>query len=78
MTWGKLVIPNSILDKPGKPTKEEMAIIKSHTYYTYFVINTIGGLQQIAEWAAYHHERLDGSDILSIVRRVKFSTGQGL
>ena len=58
---GKLAIPNSILDKPGKLTKDEVAIMKSHTYYTYAVINTIGGLQQIAEWAAYHHEKLDGS-----------------
>lgn len=58
---GKLAIPNSILDKPGKLTKEEMAVMKSHTYYTYSVINTIGGLRDIAKWAAYHHERLDGS-----------------
>jgi HD-GYP domain-containing protein (c-di-GMP phosphodiesterase class II) len=58
---GKLAVPNSILNKSGKLTKSEMAVIKSHTYYTYTVINTIGGLQQIAEWAAYHHERLDGS-----------------
>jgi HD-GYP domain-containing protein (c-di-GMP phosphodiesterase class II) len=58
---GKLAIPNSILDKPAKLSKEEIAIMKSHTYYTYSVINTIGGLKQIAEWAAYHHERLDGS-----------------
>jgi len=58
---GKLAIPNSILDKVGRLTKREMAVMKSHTYYTYAVINTIGGLQQIAEWAAYHHERLDGS-----------------
>ncbi len=58
---GKLAIPNSILNKPGQLTKEEMLIMKSHTYYTYAVINTIGGLQQIAEWAAYHHEKLDGS-----------------
>ncbi|MFA4915901.1 MAG: HD domain-containing phosphohydrolase [Syntrophales bacterium] len=58
---GKLAIPNSILDKPGELDKKETAIMKSHTYYTYSVINTIGGLQQIAEWAAYHHERLDGS-----------------
>ncbi len=58
---GKLAIPNSILDKSGKLTQEEMAIMKSHTYHTYSVINAIGGLQHIAEWAAYHHEKLDGS-----------------
>jgi HD-GYP domain-containing protein (c-di-GMP phosphodiesterase class II) len=56
-----LAIPNSILDKPGSLTKEEMSLMKSHTYYTYLIINSIGGLKQIAEWAAYHHERLDGS-----------------
>jgi HD-GYP domain-containing protein (c-di-GMP phosphodiesterase class II) len=58
---GKLIIPNSILEKPDKLTTEEFAIIRCHTYYSYYVINTIGGLQQIAEWAAYHHEKLDGN-----------------
>jgi HD-GYP domain-containing protein (c-di-GMP phosphodiesterase class II) len=58
---GKLAIPNSILDKPGNLNKEEMSVMKSHTYYTYLIINSIGGLKQIAEWAAYHHEKLDGS-----------------
>lgn len=58
---GKLAVPNSILEKPGKLTKEEMNVMKSHTYYSYWIIDTIGGLQQIAEWAAFHHERFDGS-----------------
>ncbi len=58
---GKLAIPNSILDKPGALTKKEMEIIKSHSYYTYFIINSIGGLKNIAEWASFHHEKLDGS-----------------
>ncbi len=58
---GKLAIPNSILEKPAKLTMEEFSLMRSHTYYTYAVLNTIGGLQQIAEWGAYHHERLDGS-----------------
>src|SRR3990170_5730291 len=72
---GKLAIPNSILDKPGKLTKEEMAVMKSHTYFTYSVINTIGGLQQIAEWAAYHHEKLDGSGYPFHCKADELSTG---
>lgn len=72
---GKLAIPNSILEKPGKLTKKEMAVMKSHTYYTYYVINTIGGLQQIAEWAAYHHERLDGSGYPFHCTAAELSTG---
>lgn len=58
---GKLAVPNSILNKPDKLTKEEFAIMRQHTYFTYSILNTIGGLQHIAEWAAFHHERLDGS-----------------
>lgn len=46
---GKMFIPNSILEKPGKLTKEEFEIMRCHTHYTYYVIKTIGGLQQIAE-----------------------------
>jgi len=58
---GKVAIPDAILNKPGKLTKQEFAVMRSHTYYTYSVIKTIGGLENIAEWAAFHHERLDGS-----------------
>lgn len=58
---GKLAIPNSILMKPDRLTPEEYAIIKQHTYFTYTVLISIEGMQQIAEWAAFHHERLDGN-----------------
>ena len=58
---GKLDIPSLILNKPGTLTKEEFSIMKSHTYLSYYVINSIAGLQQIAEWASFHHERLDGA-----------------
>ena len=58
---GKLAVPNAILEKNGGLTKEEFAIIRQHTYFTYSVLNTVGGLDQISEWAAFHHERLDGS-----------------
>ena len=58
---GKLTVPNAILNKPDKLTKEEFAVMRQHTYFTYSILNTIGGLQHIAEWAAFHHERLDGS-----------------
>jgi hypothetical protein len=57
---GKLVIPPGILDKPGKLTDAEMARMKQHAYHTYRILHTIGGMPQIAEWAGYHHERLDG------------------
>jgi len=58
---GKLAIPNSILEKTKELTKKEFNIIKQHPYLTYSILNTIGGLNNITEWAAFHHEKLDGS-----------------
>jgi HD-GYP domain-containing protein (c-di-GMP phosphodiesterase class II) len=57
---GKLVVPNVILEKPAALTREEFSVIRQHAYYTFSVLSSIQGLQQIAEWAAFHHERLDG------------------
>lgn len=75
---GKLAIPNHILDKPGKLTKEEYSIIKSHTYYTKLILGNINGMEDITDWAANHHETLRGTgypeainaDLLSINSRI--------
>jgi HD-GYP domain-containing protein (c-di-GMP phosphodiesterase class II) len=58
---GKMAVPNSVINKPDKLTTDEYAIIRQHPYFTYSVLSTIGGMRQIAEWAAFHHEKLDGS-----------------
>jgi len=58
---GKLTVPSLILDKHGKLTTEEWSVMKAHTYHTYRILTTIGGMPQISEWAAFHHERLDGN-----------------
>ncbi|SJZ30241.1 HD-GYP domain-containing protein [Selenihalanaerobacter shriftii] len=58
---GKLAIPPEILDKPGKLTKEEFNIIKSHPFYTYRILERVKGLNQINKWASFHHERIDGA-----------------
>lgn len=58
---GKLVVPNAILCKPGALTAQEYAVVRQHPYYTYRILSQVHGFEQIAEWAAFHHERLDGS-----------------
>ena len=57
---GKLTIPNAVLEKPGPLTPEEMLIMRQHTYYTYRIMHQVGGMETAAEWAAFHHETLDG------------------
>lgn len=58
---GKLAVPNSILEKPGKPTEDEWQCIKKHPYYTLQVLNRIPGFGQLSDVAAAHHEKLNGS-----------------
>jgi HD-GYP domain-containing protein (c-di-GMP phosphodiesterase class II) len=72
---GKLAIPNDILNKNDRLNRQEIEIMKSHTYYTYSIINKISGLEQIAQWAAYHHEKLDGSGYPFRCKANELSTG---
>lgn len=58
---GKLRQPDELLNKPGKLTVEENAHIHRHSFDTYTIVKNIHGLEKIAEWAAQHHERVDGT-----------------
>ncbi|MPM78621.1 3'3'-cGAMP-specific phosphodiesterase 1 [bioreactor metagenome] len=35
-------------------------MIRSHTFYTYRLLQAIKGFETINKWAAFHHETLDG------------------
>lgn len=72
---GKLSIQNSILEKKGPLTKDEFALMRRHTYLTYMSLSSIQGFDDIAEWAAYHHEKLDGSGYPFGVYGVDISLG---
>lgn len=57
---GKLRVPDEILDKPGKLDAHERRIINTHSFETYQILRSIGGFEEIALWAAYHHEEPGG------------------
>lgn len=57
---GKVVIPEDILNKPGKLTDGEYETIKQHAQYGYDILKEIDCLPNLALGAGYHHERLDG------------------
>ncbi|MDH5524653.1 MAG: HD domain-containing protein [Desulfobulbaceae bacterium] len=57
---GKLHTPDKILEKPGPLSEVERSIINQHSYETYEILRHIKGLDDIAYWAAYHHEGLNG------------------
>lgn len=57
---GKLHTPDKILDKPGPLDPSERAIMNQHSYETYEILRHIPGLEEIARWAAFHHEGING------------------
>jgi HD-GYP domain-containing protein (c-di-GMP phosphodiesterase class II) len=58
---GKLIVPNTILHKPAKLTAEEYDEMKDHAAATYRLLHRIPEFDDITEWAANHHEKLDGT-----------------
>lgn len=59
---GKMLIPETILNKPGKLTYQEFIIMQKHTIYGYEILKeTIGVTHRQALVALQHHERMDGS-----------------
>lgn len=58
---GKLHVPNSILDKPGKLSGEEWTVVRAHARYSQEILSRIPSFGEMATIAGEHHERLDGS-----------------
>ncbi|PKM60468.1 MAG: hypothetical protein CVU99_07970 [Firmicutes bacterium HGW-Firmicutes-4] len=58
---GKIGIPEYILDKPTKLSKEEWEIIKTHPEIGYRIAKSTPALEHIAEYILAHHEKYDGT-----------------
>ncbi|WP_052190457.1 HD-GYP domain-containing protein [Chitinibacter sp. ZOR0017] len=58
---GKLAVPSEYIERDGKLDQTEMARVRSHSYITLDILGNIKGLEDVAQWASSHHERLDGS-----------------
>lgn len=68
---GKVGIPEAILKKKGKLTRQEMEIVKKHPQYTYDLFFAISGFEPLLDIAYCHHEKWDGT---GYPRRLKGTT----
>jgi diguanylate cyclase (GGDEF)-like protein/PAS domain S-box-containing protein len=57
---GKIIIPQEILNKPEKLTKEELAVVKKHPETGYQILRSSDEYANLAEYVLYHHEWWDG------------------
>lgn len=58
---GKIYIPDEILNKPGRLTPDERAIIETHAAKGADILRDFTAIEGIADGARYHHEHYDGS-----------------
>jgi putative nucleotidyltransferase with HDIG domain len=57
---GKIGIPISIIDKKGRLTDEEMALMRSHVTIGARILEPLKALEDVIPIVVYHHERWDG------------------
>ncbi|MCR4960609.1 MAG: HD-GYP domain-containing protein [Lachnospiraceae bacterium] len=57
---GKIGVPDSILNKPGKLDELEFSVMKSHTTVGSEILDNMIMIPGAAAVAAHHHERYDG------------------
>ena len=57
---GKLRVPDAVLGKAGSLDESERLRITRHAFDTYQILHRIDGFEEIARWAAHHHEWVRG------------------
>jgi|GEM_PF-1092647 len=57
---GKIAIPDQVLRKPGRLTRDEYDLIRRHPQIGAMLIEHIPGFQGAANAVLHHHERYDG------------------
>lgn len=58
---GKLALPRLVLHKPQALSPEQVALIRSHPVHSHEILKSVEAFADVAEIAAFHHERLDGT-----------------
>jgi diguanylate cyclase (GGDEF)-like protein len=58
---GKVTVPDSVLRKPGRLSKEEYELIKAHSIAGAELVARVEGLGMIVPWIRHSHESFDGS-----------------
>lgn len=59
---GKILVPDSILHKPGRLDDDELVVMKTHPYHSHQILAALPEISPVAvEMAEQHHEKVDGS-----------------
>ncbi|MCB9858100.1 MAG: HD domain-containing protein [Phycisphaerales bacterium] len=57
---GKIGVPDAVLTKPGRLTREEFDLLKKHPEIGQRILSRVRQIQDLVPGVLYHHERIDG------------------
>ena len=57
---GKIGVPDAVLTKPGRLTREEFDLLKKHPEIGQRILSRVRQIQDLVPGVLYHHERVDG------------------
>ncbi|MDP8237542.1 MAG: HD domain-containing protein [Candidatus Hatepunaea meridiana] len=72
---GRLAIPDEIIEKSDRLTKDDFDLMRCHSYFTYRILANVRNLDIISNWAGFHHERMDGNGYPFHLQADDLSTG---
>ena len=58
---GKIGVPDTVINKPGRLTDEEFGMIKKHPMKGAEILATVSEMPKLVTGARWHHERFDGT-----------------
>lgn len=58
---GKIGVPDTVINKPGRLTDEEFGMIKKHPVKGAEILATVSEMPKLVTGARWHHERFDGT-----------------
>ena len=64
---GKIGVPSTILNKPGRLTSDEFEVIKTHTEIGYQCLDDLGVSKLGLDIVRYHHEKWNGQGYRGLV-----------
>ena len=57
---GKVGVPDSVLNKPGRLTEDEFKTMRKHPEFGWSILRLLPGLERVGLFILHHHEQVDG------------------
>ncbi len=72
---GKIIVPNTILNKPCRLTDEEFSMMQQHPAIGYRLLSQMNGMDDISKIVLSHHERYDGKGYPNGIKKDEIPLG---